>query len=139
MVQYEPDLLSTIFFNIGGGRKLPLSNMILNQERAHQMLWSDQALREVGYFIYGRIEDVVRREKVMYIKMEKVNDVPLTIVIFEKYYRYFRLTEDMLVGKDVLVFGILRKNEYQERNTTEIVIKSDKYIEFLKRRKASML
>ncbi|WP_240420295.1 hypothetical protein [Paenibacillus periandrae] len=135
MVQYEPDLLSTIFFNIGSGRKIPLSNMILSQERAHQLLWSDEIFREIGYFVYGRISEIKKREKVMYISLEKVNDIPFTIVIFEKHFKFFKISEDKLIEKDVLIYGILRKNDYQERNTTEIVIKSDKYIEFLKRKK----
>ncbi|RUS44905.1 hypothetical protein [Cohnella sp. AR92] len=137
MVQYEPDLLSTIYFNIGGGRKLPLSNIVLSQERAHQLLWEDQSMRDVGYFVYGRIAEVMRREKVMYIKLERVNDVPFTIVIFEKYFKYFKLSEAELKGKDVLIYGVLRKNDYQDRKTTEIVIKSDKYIEFLKRKRSN--
>jgi hypothetical protein len=135
MVQYEPDLLSTIFFNIGSGRKVPLSNMILSQERAHQLLWADGVIREVGYFVYGRISEIKRREKVMYISLEKVHDIPFTIVIFEKHFKYFKIPEDKLKDKDVLIYGILRKNDYQDRNTTEIVIKSDKYIEFLKRKR----
>jgi hypothetical protein len=136
MVGYEPDLLSTIYFNIGNGRKVPLSNIVMNQERAHDILWSDQAFREVGYFVYGQVESVLRLEKVMYIKLEKIHDVSFTVVIFEKYYKFFKLSEEQLKGKEVLIYGILRKNEYQGRNTTEIVIKSDKYIEFLKRKKS---
>ncbi|WP_150274221.1 hypothetical protein [Paenibacillus tepidiphilus] len=135
MVQNEPDLLSTIYFNIGGGRKVPISSMVMNQERAHQILWDEEALRETGYFVYGKVQEIIHRDKVKYIKMERLNGTSFTIVIFEKYFKFFKLTDSQLKDKDILVFGILRKNTFQEKNETEIVIKSDKYIEFLKRRK----
>jgi hypothetical protein len=135
MTSYEPDLLSTIYFNIGNGRKVPLSSMVLSQERAHKMLWTDGAMRDVGYFIYGRVEDIQRREKVINIRLEKVNEIPFTIVIFEKYCQHFKLSDEVLKAKDVLIYGMLRKNDYQDRSTTEILIKSSKYIEFLRPRK----
>lgn len=135
MAQHEPDLLSTIYFNVGGGRKIPISSMVMNQERAHQALWNEESLRETGYFVYGKIQEVIHREKVKYIKMEKMNGVSFTIVIFEKHFKFFKLADTQLKDKDILVYGILRKNIFQEKNETEIVIKSDKYIEFLKRRK----
>ncbi|SDO18802.1 hypothetical protein SAMN04487897_109149 [Paenibacillus sp. yr247] len=135
LVTYEPDQLSTIYFSIGNGRKMPISKMVLSQERAHFMLWNDQSIRDVGYFVYGRVQDFLRRDKVWFVRLEKVNDVPFTIVIFDKHFKHFTLSEEKLKGKDILIYGVLRKNEYQDRQTTEIIIKSDKYIEFLKRSK----
>lgn len=58
---------------------------------------------------------------------------------FDKYFNlnYFKRSEEKLIEnrKDVLIYEVLRKNEYQDRQTTEIIIKSDKYIEFLRSRK----
>jgi len=131
LMMHEPDVLASILLNIGGGRKVPLSSLIVNQEVAHELLWSDCMLKNSGYFVFGKIHSVLRREKVIYVTFEKVNDCPFTLVVFDKYFKYFTFTDEALIGQTVLCFGHLRKNEYLGKNTTEMLIKSNKYIERL--------
>lgn len=40
--------------------------------------------------------------------------------------------DEQLIGRKVLAYGSrLKKNEYKGKNTSELVIKSNQYIEFL--------
>lgn len=133
LTEYEPDILSSILINVGGGRKVPISDLIVDQDQAHKILWNDDIMNNVGYFVYGKVAKMVKREKVMYINFEDKN-VPFTIVIFQKHWNDFSYSEKQLIGKDVLVYGHLRKNEYQDKQLTEIIIKSDKYLEAFKRK-----
>ncbi len=132
MTSYEPDQLASILINVGGGRKVPLSSIVVDQETAHQMLWSDQTLN-VGYFVFGTIEKVTRLEKVIYIDFEPVNEVTFTLVIFEKYFKHFTYKDDELKGFEIIVYGMLKKNDHHGRSKTEMVIKSNKYIDKIKR------
>jgi hypothetical protein len=138
LTEYEPDVLSSILINLGGGKKLPLSELIVNQEQAHEQLWNDNVLKDAGYFVYGKVCKMIKREKVIYINFEET-ETPFTIVIFQKYWGDFTYNEKQLVGKDVLVYGHLRKNEYQDKQLTEMIIKSDKYIEAFKRKKKEVI
>ncbi|OIJ13365.1 hypothetical protein BKP35_09015 [Anaerobacillus arseniciselenatis] len=133
LTEFEPDVLSSILINVGGGRKVPISDLIIDQEQAHKMLWNDEMLKNVGYFVYGKVANMVKREKVMYINFEE-NVVPFTIVIFQQHWKDFSYNEKQLIGKDILVYGHLRKNDYQDKQMTEIIIKSDKYLENFKRK-----
>lgn len=133
LTEYEPDILSSILINVGGGRKVPIAELIINQERAHEMLWNDEMLKDTGYFVYGKVAKMIKREKVMYINFEE-KDVPFTVVIFQQYWNDFSYSEKQLIGKDVLVYGHLRKNDYQDKQLTEIIIKSDKYLDTFKRK-----
>lgn len=135
LTEYEPDLLATILINVGNGRKIPISELIVNQQDAHHLLWLDRTLPKVGYFVYGLIDRVIKREKVMYINFKKEDDVPFTIVIFQKYWKEFSYTEEDLVGQHALVYGNLRKNEYEGNQKTEMLIKGDKYLEKFKTKK----
>lgn len=132
MTSYEPDTLATILFNIGGGRKIPLSSLIVDQKEAHRLLWTGEMLH-VGYFVHGVIQSVTRREKVWYINFEVANEEspPFTLVIFEKYFKHFSYKDKELIGKEVLVFGHLRKNDYKNEPKTEMLIKSNKYLEII--------
>ena len=130
---YEPDILASIYFNVGG-RKLPMSEVILSPIRAYDMLWEDRTIRGMQYFIYGKVVDIRKLEKVMYIDLESLEgDRPFTVVIFANYFQHFKLRLEELKNKDILVFGELRKNEYKDRKKSEIIIKSHKYIELIKR------
>ncbi len=133
LTEYEPDILSSILINVGSGRKIPLSSLMLNQEQAHTQLWNDELFKDVGYFVYGKVTRLIKREKVMYINFEE-QSVPFTIVIFLKHWQDFSYTEKQLASKDVLVYGHLRKNQFQDKNLTEIIIKSDSYLEVFKRK-----
>ncbi|MFS1519508.1 hypothetical protein V1503_24075 [Bacillus sp. SCS-151] len=135
LTSYEPDILASILINVGGGMKIPLSSVVINQERAHNMLWSDETIPKLGYFVYGKIQKIVKREKVMYINFYPVNDVNFTIVVFERYWKEFSYKESQLKDKDVLIYGHLRKNDFQQKQETEMLIKSKKYLEFFKRKK----
>lgn len=95
------------------------------------MLWNEDIFNDVGYFVYGKVLNVIRREKVMYINFEERKQ-PFTIVIFQKHWNEFSYSESQLVGKDVLVYGHIRKNEYESNKLTEMIIKSDKYLETFK-------
>ncbi|WP_163537347.1 hypothetical protein [Gracilibacillus sp. YIM 98692] len=131
MTSSDPDILSSIIVSIKG-KKIPIYSLIINQEEAHEKVWHDEIISNVGYFVFGEIDKVLRREKVMYINFKPVNQVLFSLVIFDQYFKYFSYTDDELIGKNVLAWGHLRKNTYQDKNTTEMAIKSDKYIEFLK-------
>ncbi|MEQ2527613.1 hypothetical protein WMO40_12955 [Bacillaceae bacterium CLA-AA-H227] len=133
LTEYEPDILSSILVNVGGGRKVPISELVVNQEQAHELLWNDNVLQNVGYFVYGKVTKLIKLEKVMYITLEE-NSVPFTIVIFQKHWKEFTYTEKQLVGKNVLVFGNLRKNEYKDQQKTEMIIKSDRYLQTFQRK-----
>ncbi len=135
LTSYEPDILASIIVNVGGGYKVPLSELIINQVHAHELLWSDKTLQNVGYFVHGRVARVTKRARVMYINFYNVDDIPFTIVVFEKYWKHFTYSEEDLQNKDVLIFGYLRKNTYDDKEQTEIVIKSNKYLEFIRRKK----
>lgn len=124
LTEYEPDILSSIIVNVGGGRKVPISQLIDDQEQAHDMLWNDESYKDVGYFIHGKVAKIIKREKVMYVVLEETS-VPFTIVIFQKHWKDFSYTEKQLVGKNILVYGHLRKNEFMDKQLTEIIIKSD--------------
>ncbi|MEF3304157.1 hypothetical protein [Paenibacillus sp. GYB003] len=132
LTSYEPDLLASILLSIGGGRKVPLSSLIVDHVTAHKMLWSESAIN-TGYFVYGTISKVTRLEKVIYIDFEKIDDIGFTLVVFEKYFKYFTLKDKDLVGFDVLVYGMLKKNEHKGKNSTEFLIKSNKYIEKIRK------
>jgi hypothetical protein len=106
--------------------------MVISHERAHELLWNGKLIDSLSYFVYGIIEQVLRREKVLYVNLKPVNNVYFSIVIFEKYFKHFTYTDEQLIGKNVLAWGGIRRNTFQEKNTSEIIIKSNKYIEFLK-------
>ncbi|MGY3716076.1 hypothetical protein ACWE42_11175 [Sutcliffiella cohnii] len=135
LTEYEPDVLSSILINVGGGRKVNLSELVVDQKTAHRLLWQEEGLKDVGYFIYGKVSKFTKLEKVLYINFEEV-EVPFTVVIFQKYWNEFDYTEKQLVGRNVLVYGHLRKNDYQNKQTTEMIIKSSKYIEIFKTKAA---
>lgn len=133
---YEPDTLSSVLLNVGSGKKIPLSDVVVNQVKAHQLLWEERLIPNLGYFVYGKVVHISKREKVLYINLEKKEDVPFTLVLFQRYWSQFSYTEDDLLGKQVLVFGHLRKNDYEGKTETEMLIKSDKYLEIIKEKSA---
>lgn len=125
----SPDLLASIVISIKGNQ-IPISKLICHYDTAHQLFWNEKTL-EVPYFIYGVVEKVVRREKVWFISLTS-DKYFFTLVIFEKYFKHFTYRDEELLNKEILAMGFLRKNEYvKEKPSTEMVIKSDKYIEFL--------
>lgn len=130
MTSYEPDILSGIIVNIKG-KKIPISSIIIDQEKAHNLLWNDRLIPNIGYFVYGEVEHILRREKVIYINFKAVNKVLFSLVLFDKYFRHFTYSDMDLIGKNILAWGFLRKNTYQDKNTTEMSIKADAYIGIL--------
>lgn len=122
----EPDLLAGILVKVKG-HSIPISQIICSQERAHELLWTDKALN-VPYFIHGRVVRFIKREKVWYIALE---GTLFTIVIFEKHFKHFPYKEADLIDKEILAVGHLKKNDYQGKQRSEMVIKSSDYIEFL--------
>ncbi|MEF2247977.1 hypothetical protein [Paenibacillus sp. IITD108] len=133
MTSYDPDMLASIIINVGGGRKVPLSSIIVSQDIAHNMLWSDQTFN-IGYFVFGTISKIKRLEKVIYIDFEPVNEKTFTLVVFEKYFKHFTYKDEDLINYEVIAYGMLKKNEHNEMKKTEMLIKSNKYIEKIKRR-----
>ncbi|MDC3424393.1 hypothetical protein NC797_07715 [Aquibacillus sp. 3ASR75-11] len=131
MVSYEPDVLSSILVNVKG-QKVPISSLIVDQEKAHNLLWKEEMLPKVGYFVYGVVDAILRRERVIYINFKPVNNVLFSLMVFDRYFKHFTYTDEELMGKNILAWGHLSKNTYNDKNTTEMAIKSDKYIEFLK-------
>lgn len=125
----SPDLLASIVISIKGNQ-IPISKLICHYETAHNLFWKGDTL-EVPYFIYGVVQKVVRREKVWFINLAS-DSYFFTLVIFEKYFKHFSYRDEDLLNKEILAMGFLRKNEYQkDKPSTEMIIKSDDYIEFL--------
>lgn len=126
----EPDLLASIVVSVQG-YKLPISQLISDYHSIHDRFWKDNTLN-VPYFIHGTIHKIVRLNKVWYLNMHDGEDFYFTLVVFEKYFKHFTYTDDDLLERPILVMGKLRKNTFhKDRPATEMVIKSDKYIEFL--------
>ncbi|WP_214483766.1 hypothetical protein [Bacillus sp. SM2101] len=134
ITEYEPDILASILVNVGGGYKIPISELVVKHIDAHKMLWEDRVF-DVGYFVYGKVANMIKRDKVQYINFDEEQGVAFTIVLFQKYWHEFNYSNEELVGKHVMVYGHLRKNEYQGKRETEMIIKSDKYVEVLKIKK----
>lgn len=129
-ISNDLDILSSIIISVKGF-KIPISELILGQKSLHHKLWNDELIPRMPYFVYGKIEFAVKREKVMYINFEKIDDTKITVVLFDKYFKYFSYEPESLIGKDVIVWGDVRKNSFRDVHSTEVIIKSDKYIEFI--------
>lgn len=127
----EPDLLASIIVSVKGGKRIPISELIRHYTIAHEALWDMKTL-DVPYFIHGKIQKVIRREKVWYINFSNTESCMFSLVLFDRHFKHFTKKDEELVGKEVLAFGYLKKNEFiKERKGTEMIIKSDKYIEYL--------
>lgn len=126
----EPDLLASIIVSVKGLR-IPISELIRPHAEAHKALWNDETL-EVPYFIHGQIEKVTRLDKVWYINFTTVDDTFFSLILFERYFKHFTLKDSELIGKNILAYGMLKKNEYnKDKPSTEMIIKSEQYIQFL--------
>ncbi len=126
----EPDLLASIIISVKG-TKIPISELIRSNQDAHIALWQNKTL-DLPYFIHGKIEKMVRRDKVWYINFESTGSCFFSLVVFEKHFKHFTFKDTELVGKNVLAYGYLKKNEYNKgKPSTEMVVKSNKYIQFL--------
>lgn len=126
----EPDLLASIIVTTKG-KYIPISELIRAYDSAHTALWEDEII-DVPYFIHGVIDRVIRRKKVWYINFVPKDNVYFSLIVFDKHFNLFTLKDDELVGKEVLAFGMLKKNTFdKEKKRTEMVIKTNKYIEFL--------
>jgi hypothetical protein len=130
LTSYEPDTLATILISVKG-KKIPLSEIVLSHERAHELLWSGQLIDSLCYFVYGTIDQVFRREKVYFINFKPVNGVVFSLIVFDKYFKHFTYTDEQLIGKNVLAWGGLIRNSFQEKNTSEMIIKANDYIAYL--------
>lgn len=126
----EPDLLASIIVAVNG-KRIPISELIRSYEAAHLALWNDTTL-DVPYFIHGIVERVIRRDKVWYINFKQTDSGFFSLIVFDRHFKHFTLKDEELIGKEVLAFGLLKKNTYsQDRKSTEMIIKSNQYIEFL--------
>ncbi|MEI2358385.1 hypothetical protein [Mesobacillus zeae] len=130
LTTYDPDILASILVSVKG-KKIPLSQLVISHDKAHQLVWEDRSIDNLGYFVYGTIEQVLRREKVYFINFKPVGNVSFGLVVFDKYFKHFTYTDEQLLGRKLLAWGSLKKNVYKDKNTTEMVIKSNKYIQFL--------
>jgi hypothetical protein len=137
LTSYEPDVLASIYLNVGGGRKLPLSHVVMGPERAYDLLWQDQSIPRMNYFVYGKIVEVTKLEKVMYLDFTIDDEErPFTVVIFADYFKYFHYEKNELIDKDFLVYGELRKNTYNNISKGQIIIKSGDYLEKIRAKKS---
>jgi len=127
----DPDLLASIIVSVQG-KRIPISELIRHHDQAHNALWEDKTL-DVPYFIHGRIDKVIRREKVWYINfITDIENSFFSLVIFNSHFQYFTYKDEELVGKDVLAYGMLKKNSFnKDKKVTEMIVKSNKYLEFL--------
>ncbi|MFP7442523.1 MULTISPECIES: hypothetical protein [Bacillus] len=129
---HDPDVLASIQISIKGN-KVPISYLIRDHNNAHRALWTGELNQNLPYFVHGTVEKVIRRDKVIYINFS-TKDSYFSLVIFQKYFKHFTYKDKDLVGREILAFGSLRKNKYSaDRQSTEMYIKSNKYIEFLPR------
>ncbi|WP_338657313.1 hypothetical protein V6B14_22380 (plasmid) [Sporosarcina psychrophila] len=126
----EPDLLATIIVSVKGER-IPISELIRHHDIAHVAVWEDKTLN-VPYFIHGCIEKVIRRKKVWYINFTATENGFFSLIIFDRHFKHFTLKDNELIGKEVLAYGMLKRNEFnKEKKSTEMIIKTNRYIEFL--------
>ncbi|OHX41321.1 hypothetical protein [Cytobacillus oceanisediminis] len=125
---HQPDVLASIIIHVKGN-KIPLSQLIIKPARTHELLWENKSLEKTPYFVYGTISNFIKREKVYYLNFEEGKN--FSLVVFEKYFPHFTYTENQLLGHKVIAYGFLRKNKYNEKKSTEMIIKSSKYIEHL--------
>lgn len=126
----EPDLLASIIVSVKG-TKIPISALIQSCSNAHAALWKDTTL-DMPYFIHGKIEKVIRRDKVWFINYESMPEGFFSLVVFDRYFTHFTLKDHELVGRTVLAYGYLKKNTFTpNRQSTEMIVKANKYIEFL--------
>lgn len=125
-----PDVLAGILISVKG-KKIPISDLIRSANQAHQALWSGNT-QDVPYFIHGKIERVTRREKVWYIGFERTDKGYFSLIVFDRHFHNFTYKDNELIGEEILAYGYLQKNEYhKDKESSEMVIKSNKYIEFL--------
>lgn len=110
------------------GNKIPLSDLIISHDAAHEMLWSGEIPDDMNYFVYGIVEQIFRRKKVYYINFKPINQILFSLVLFERYFPHFTYTDEQLLGKKILAWGNLGKNTYNGKNTSELIIKSNKYL-----------
>lgn len=130
LTTYDPGILSSIVVQVKG-TKIPISKLILHSDKAYPLHWTDHLL-EVPYLIYGKVKRVIRREKVYYIAFESSNSSNFSLVIFDKYFKHFTLRDEQLVGKEIITYGYLKKNAFnQAKKRSELSIKSDKFIQIL--------
>ncbi|MCM3619807.1 hypothetical protein M3936_19740 [Sutcliffiella horikoshii] len=130
LTSYDPGILSSIVVQVKG-TKIPISKLILHSDKAYPLHWSNELL-ETPYFVYGKVERVIRREKVYFIAFESYNNSKFSLVVFDKYFKHFSLRDEQLVGKEVISYGYLKKNAYnQDIKRSELSIKSDKFIQIL--------
>lgn len=126
----SPDILAGIMLSVKG-QKIPISNLIQSYSEAHEALWSGKA-EEVPYFVHGCIERVVRRDRVWYISLSKTDKGYFSLIVFDRHFNHFTYKDSELIGQEVLAYGYLQKNDYhKDKKSTEMVIKSNQYIEFL--------
>lgn len=129
----EPDLLASVIISINGF-KIPISELIVDQQTAHTKVMKNLAL-DVPYFVHGTITKIVRLPRVWYFNMNEDNYY-FTLVVFERYFKYFTFKDEELIGHPILVMGKLKQNKFNEgkanaKEGTEIIIKSNDYLEFL--------
>lgn len=127
----EPDLLATVKISYQG-HKLPISLLISDYYSIHHRLWKGETL-DIPYFIHGQIHKIIRLPRVWLFNMhDQEKEFFFTLVVFEKYFNHFTYTDEELLERPILVMGKLRKNTFKEgQQNTEMVIKSNDYIEFL--------
>ena len=129
----EPDLLASVIISINGF-KIPISELIVDQHTAHTKVMKNLAL-DVPYFVHGTITKIVRLPRVWYFNMNE-DGYYFTLVVFERYFKYFTFKDEELIGRPILVMGKLKQNKFNEgkvnaKDGTEIILKSNDYIEFL--------
>ncbi|NLP52086.1 hypothetical protein [Bacillus sp. RO1] len=133
LTSYDPGILSSIVVQVKD-EKIPISKLILHSDTAYSLHWNEELL-EIPYFVFGKVVRVIRREKVYYILLESHNNSRFSLVIFDKYFKHFTLRDEQLVGKEIITYGHLRKNDYnQDMKRSELCIKSDKFLQILTRR-----
>lgn len=113
------------------GQKVPISYLIRDFNNEHEALWNDDLNQNLPYFVHGTIHKVIRREKVWYINFTSENCY-FSLVVFDHYFKHCTYKDDGLIDKEILAYGFLKKNAFsRDRKSTEMVIKSNKHIEFL--------
>lgn len=124
---YEPDILASIMISVKG-IKIAISELIQDYQKAHDALWSDELSSNLPYFVHGTVDKVIRRDKVWYVNFTN----NFSLVVFERNFKHFTYKDEQLVGKEILAYGYLKKNTFiKERQSTEMLIKSNRYLEFL--------
>lgn len=118
--------LLTIVFKING-KKIPLSKLVIEQNAANEIA---KAGLDEEFIVYGIVDNVVKREKVMYINFDEQDGAkPFALVVFANNFDKFAINEK-IEGKTVLAYGKITP-QYGATEGTQMILNNKQHIHVL--------